>query len=125
MIPKFRAYDQKWHEWLTDIYVGLNGKLYQKNKDTAYGTAVSVVNSDNVILMQSTGLFDVNGKEIFEGDVVVVLGEMYTVFYDAEKGSFRLKPHDKRWHTDYMSNYAHDSFEIIGNVYENPELLVR
>ena len=73
--------------------------------------------------MQSTGLLDVNGKEIFEGDVISVIGELHTVFYDTKKGSFRLNPHDKRWNVDYMSNYAHiDSFEIIGNIYETQEL---
>lgn len=76
------------------------------------------------ILMQSTGLLDKNGQEIFEGDVVVVLDSRYTVFYDDKTASFRLQPHDKRWNTDYMSNYAHDdSFEVIGNVYQNPELV--
>lgn len=69
--------------------------------------------------MQSTGLFDKNGKEIWEGDVVEVFDSRYTVFYDSENASFRLKPRDKRWNTDYMSNYAHEaSFEIIGNIYE-------
>ena len=73
----------------------------------------------DVTLMQSTGLFDVNGKEIYEGDVVEVFDSRYTVFYDIENASFRLKPRDKRWNTDYMSNYAHEaSFEIIGNIYE-------
>lgn len=69
--------------------------------------------------MQSTGVFDVNHNEISEGDIVRVLNSLYTVFYDGEKGSFRLKPHDKRWHTDYMSNFSHGgNFEVIGNMYE-------
>lgn len=71
-----------------------------------------------------TGRVDKNDQEIFEGDVVVVLDSSYTVFYDDKTASFRLQPHDKRWNTDYMSNYAHDnSFEVIGNIYENPELV--
>ena len=80
------------------------------------------LNTDSSIFsepMQSTGLFDKNGKEIFEGDVVEVFDSRYVVFYDNENASFRLKPRDKRWNTDYMSNYAHEaSFEIIGNIYE-------
>ena len=74
--------------------------------------------------MQYTGRIDTNGNEIFEGGVVDVFGSRYTVFYDSENASFRLKPRDKRWNTDYMSNYAHEaSFEIIGNNYENHELM--
>ena len=77
-----------------------------------------------VELMQSTGLFDKNGKEIFEGDIVRFFDSLYTVFYDIEEGSYRLKPHDDRWVVDYMSNFSsEETFEIIGNIYENKEQL--
>ena len=79
---------------------------------------------DDVELMQSTWRFDKNGEEIFEGDVVDVFDSRYTVFYDSKNASFRLNPRDKRWNADYMSNYEHeDSFEIIGSIYENKELM--
>ncbi|KXT82026.1 Phage protein [Streptococcus oralis] len=82
------------------------------------------IENNDLILMQSTGLKDKNGKEIFEGDVVRVLDSTYTVFYDSEKGSYRLKPHDDRWNVDYMSNFPHgENFEVVGNIYENPELV--
>ncbi|HEL1556043.1 TPA: hypothetical protein TXJ05_000177 [Streptococcus suis] len=121
MTQKFRAWDKASHAWRHDIYIGLDGLAKDLSQT---GEEPFELPLDDVIIMQSTGLFDKNGKEIFEGDVVEVFDSRYTVFYDSENASFRLKPRDKRWNTDYMSNYAHEaSFEIIGNIYENPELV--
>lgn len=121
MIPKFRVWDtvkKAMNEVQAVIYTDERVyPIYSK-------TIRRYIPFSDAILMQSTGLFDKNGKEIFEGDVVEVFDSRYTVFYDSENASFRLKPRDKRWNTDYMSNYAHEaSFEIIGNIYQNPELM--
>lgn len=132
MIPKFRFFgkvaDGEMRMVLAEVIDFTDGFVYYSYHDytvegdvNVYGDTISF---EDCVLMQSTGLFDKNGKEIFEGDVVVVLDSSYTVFYDDKTASFRLQPHDKRWNTDYMSNYAHDnSFEVIGNIYENPELV--
>lgn len=81
-------------------------------------------NGEDVILMQSTGLFDKNNTEIFEGDIVQFFDSLYTVFYDIKEGCYRLKPHDDRWVVDYMCNFSsEESFEIVGNIYENKEYL--
>lgn len=123
MIPNFRAYDSGSLSRMyqpDEVMVG-NGDIWIIDEDSVAGEWI--VNND-LNLMQSTGLKDKNGKEIFEGDIVLVLDSLYTVFYDNEKGSYRLKPHDDRWNVDYMSNFSHGgNFEIIGNIYENPELL--
>lgn len=114
MIPKYRAWDKetKTMNGMAEIYRNRNQEIELHPRD------------ENIILMQSTGLKDKNGKEIFEGDIVLVLDSPYTVFYDNERGSYRLKPHDDRWNVDYMSNFSHGgNFEVVGNIYENPELL--
>ena len=124
MRPKFRAWDKRFSEFVEDFFVSEDGKIYKKTKDTGYGIAISRETSDKIILMQSTGIKDKNGKGIFEGDIVLVLDSPYTVFYDDERGSYRLKPHDDRWNVDYMSNFSHGgNFEVIGNIYENKEIL--
>lgn len=114
MNPSFRAWDKetKTMNGMAEIYRNRNQEIELHPRD------------ENIILMQSTCLFDKNNKEIFEGDIVLVLDSPYTVFYDNEKGSYRLKPHDDRWNVDYMSNFSHGgNFEVVGNIYENPELL--
>lgn len=127
-VPKFRAYDIEICEMFYDVSVVTT---YEDNKQHVIAdfgmyneTEYSGTEIIDYKLMQTTGLFDKNGKEIFEGDVVEVFDSRYAVFYDNENASFRLKPRDKRWNTDYMSNYAHEaSFEIIGDIYRNPELV--
>lgn len=111
---KFRSWDKetKTMNGMAEIYRNRNQEIELHPRD------------ENIILMQSTGLKDKNGKEIFEGDIVLVLDSPYTVFYDNERGSYRLKPHDDRWNVDYMSNFSHGgNFEVVGNIYENKEYL--
>ena len=114
-MEKVRVYDFESREmWIADGYDELSELFMALNADDSLYSEP----------MQSTGLLDKNGDDIFEGDVVEVFDSRYAVFYDNENASFRLKPRDKRWNTDYMSNYAHEaSFEVIGDIYQNKELM--
>ena len=78
---------------------------------------------------QYTGLTDKNGKKIFEGDIL--LAELTEGVYACFKfpigmvvfsgGSFCMKSHKN---TTPLSSYSYNvSFEVIGNIYDNPELL--
>lgn len=122
MIPKFRAWD-KTHKKLGLIDADMQDGYFQSVKILDEDED-DWQESENFILMQFTGLKDKNGTEIFEGDVVRLLDSLYTVFYDNERGSYRLKPHDDRWVTDYMSNFSHGgNFEVVGNICEGKEYL--
>ena len=129
MIPRFRAWYVLAEEMINEILMISFARKEIIGKFSDGSTSVPLKfedkrNGEDVILMQSTGLFDKTNTEIFEGDIVRVLDSTYTVFYDNERGSYRLKPHDDRWNVDYMSNFSHGgNFEVVGNIYENKEYL--
>lgn len=72
-----------------------------------------------IYLMQYTGLKDKNGKEIYEGDIVRSYEKVATIIWLESEGGFYA-----RTLTGECFKYAHNSIiEIIGNIYENQELL--
>ena len=118
MTPKFRAYDggSLSRMYQPDEVMAGNGDIWIIDEDSVAGEWI--VNND-IHLMQSTGLKDKNGVEIFEGDVVKCNGLLGTI------ESFKAM-----WICSFMkyNNYQKVGFfaqeiEVVGNIYENPELL--
>ena len=123
MIPKFRAYDSG---SLTRMYqpeevMVCDGNIWIIDEDDVAGSWI--VNND-LNLMQSTGLKDKNGKEIFEGDILKMAKDVYSdpTYYEIVRhrgGAYRLESNQhgcELW-------LRHTNCEVIGNIYENPELL--
>jgi uncharacterized phage protein (TIGR01671 family) len=79
------------------------------------------IKEKNDVLMQYTGLKDKNGKEIYENDILKAHGIVKWNDKEYRWSAIDLSWNDKReWHDlDYLTS----PFEIIGNIYENPELL--
>ena len=84
--------------------------------------------NENLIPMQFTGLKDKNGKEIYEGDIIN--GLVVTYLGDSNAGlgmnaGWYLQRDDfESWvELECRCNENENNYEIIGNIYENPELL--
>ena len=73
-------------------------------------------------IMQYTGLKDINGKEIYEGDIIKKIGLEINFIVVFNCVSFCIQDYENPHHN--LSLLDCDAcFEIIGNIYENPELL--
>jgi len=137
---KFRYYDSQIKCMLQPSAVGIYG-WYAEDRDFEDGKSQPFER-----LMQFTGLLDKNGKEIYEGDICRVL---YTDWPSKDSEDPRsiekyksdiskigsVEMEDYEWQFNFGNNRygeinygtfhvgAHGRIEVIGNIYENPELL--
>nr|DAO63598.1 MAG TPA: YopX protein [Caudoviricetes sp.] len=126
MIPKFRAW------WIQDEVMTHIDTLefLQGGIRVSDGCWHEKFLGDEVILMQSTGLIDRNGVEIFEGDIVKVTNHPFQKKEDSAgieiDGDYLIgwSDHNLTWLAGDLLLYQLKPYiEVIGNIYENPELL--
>lgn len=132
VVPKFRAWHkpmQRMSEVLAISYERQKVKIRHLR-----GTTHMTVPFDDVVLMQSTGLFDKNGKEIFESDIVKTTrffgrADESGGFYEYEKEFIGIvKQLEGAWVIDTEKGAVYlwsdiDENEVLGNIWENPKLL--
>lgn len=124
MIPKFRAWDSSKKEMFTDTFAITESGQVVVVEQESVASPPDYVFVENLVIMQSTGLHDKNGKEIFEGDIVKMAKDVYSdpTYYEIVRhrgGAYRLESNQhgcELW-------LRHTNCEVIGNIYENPELL--
>ena len=123
---KYRAFEKSEKQMVDVLQITFPFKDLQGNM---YKESIRVINKNgekywlvvgNYILMQSTGLFDKNGQEVYAGDIIRAHNKKQVVEY----GRFY---HSDGWEKlcgiGFSTDMDLDDIEVIGNIHENPELL--
>ena len=124
MIPRYRAWDKDFKTmYEADDIVYIDFEEKQICVKTLFFERTNCYDFNDIVLMHSTGFTDKDGKEIFEGDIVDSEGGFTTgvVEFRSDLGMF-VSTLIKYNNFERLCNVA-DSTYIIGNIYENPELL--
>ena len=125
MRPKFRAWHKTWEELGKVKRIRFDG---EGNVTTVLfeGKILGVdTHTDEIELTQSTGLKDKTGKEVFVGDIIkCTRGCLHEVYLEKEYGGTFIGGMPAIYLKGLGEGYAWTGHEkIIGNIYENPELL--
>ena len=137
MIPKFRVWDKD-HKYMEYTDKNLVVCFSDEGADAVDHTtfSLSCTSMENFELMQSTGLKDILGNDIYVGDIVKVLveddspkimsGKMYIGVVAYNQGVFDIRTFKDTYLGIIPQVYLSDvncAFRVLGNIYENEELL--
>jgi len=127
---KFRIWDRQQRKFHTDADWGISlrgnhiiGFSSHDSWNDDRGYKINLSNQDNLIVQQYTGLKDKNGIPIYEGDILLrtSTGYKYTVEYRDDWAGYVLIDTDTNPRP--LSDYPEKHLEVIGNIFENPELI--
>jgi len=117
---KFRAWDVKFKEFvemdsdhLPEWQMRLDGSIWRSGVDW----------TERYHKMQFTGLKDKGGKDIYEGDILSGPCMAIEIYWSKKFCGFWVKLEDGERNT--INDWCLDDMDIIGNIHENPELVVK
>jgi len=126
---KFRAWDVKNNKFIDGYAITCDGTIFSFKEGDCEDYIRGHADIPNTILIQYTGLKDKNGKEIYEGDILKSITEYndYTGLNSHLYGGNVYEVKNNGWkfylNPDGMYQVRSCDCKVIGNIYENPELL--
>ena len=123
---KFRVWDQLLSVMIYDDFtVGSKGDLFFWDRET--GAYTDIKPSTEAELMRWTGLKDKNGKEIYEGDILKTDGIdgkcLWRIDFEESSYVYGFSPTHANDEFSAVHNHVWEEGIVIGNIYENPNLL--
>ncbi len=119
MIPKFKAFLKDTKEIVDVAMIFFDGVIKTENNN--------FYQFEDIILMQSTGIYDKHNVEIFEGYIVEIIYDnepfIGVVVYDLGETDFKATNGNEDYGNNFQYLTVGESIEVIGNVHQHPELL--
>ena len=130
MIPKYKVWDKKRAEMINLIAINFHKYIPMDDLTCSCSDGPITRNFQDVVLMQSTGTKDKNGVEIYEGDIL----KLHAIFlapddkigyleYSPKYGYSIILEGNRLYRQEYWASTNKLNYEVIGNIYENPELI--
>lgn len=149
----FRIWDKALNRWVeeyqsgthcfTETYISLSGEVvefiagfpeknkepsYNKNYDAFFRDGKFWTAAERYVVQRGTGMKDIHGKEIFEGDIIRVESGLIKIIYSEDIAGFECVglPHLVGSRSLYGYKHAQKPdkvFKVVGNIFENPELI--
>lgn len=119
--PLYRAKTQHSREWVYGYYCKYGKHIHRIHSIDKDGNAVVQCGIDILTLCEYSGLTDKNGNKIFEYDIVKTPNGRYLLVLFREFMWEMVSGVDEYFHR--IEDADQGKFEVVGNIYDNPELL--
>lgn len=124
---KFRGKSIYDEEWLYGFLVKIEKDRYAvipPLNDIDIGKSIGMYEVCTETIGQFTGLYDKNGKEIYEGDIIKGFDIIIEVWYSEDTACFMAEMKEPQNDmVDILGGYDTARMEIIANIYDHPELI--
>ena len=123
---KFRAWDSTKKEMFKDTFAITESGQVVIVEQESVASSPDYVFVEHLVIMQSTGLCDKEGTEVFEGDILhhrIQTEYTFIVKYDKDKGRWYGDGLSRTYRIDIAKRFLPYYYKVIGNIYENKNLL--